>query len=163
MTTRSIVSSILVGLLALSFAGCQNNKASMCDPSSCDMKECRDAGKCMGKCEDKACGKDCGKSDAKACGKDCSKDCTKCCGKKAAMSGPAAGETKTVAAVTPAAADATCINTVCPIGGHKLDSDALKVSYKGKTIGLCCPDCIDEMNKMSEAKRDEVLAKASKK
>lgn len=144
MSKRSIVSSLLVGLMALSFAGCQNNKASMCDPSTCDMKECRDAKKCMGNCE--------------------KKDCEgKCEEKKAAMSGPAAAETKTVAAVTPAAANATCINTVCPIGGHKLDGDAIKVSYKGKTIGMCCPDCVEEMNKMSEAKRDEVLAKASAK
>lgn len=129
--------------MALSFAGCQNNKASMCDPSTCDMKECRDAKKCMGNCEKKECD-------------------GKCDSKKTSMSGHHA-ETVTVAAVTPAAADAKCINTVCPIGGHKLDGEALKVNYKGKTIGLCCPDCVEEMNKMSEAKRDEVLAKASAK
>lgn len=178
MTTRTLVTSMLVGLMALAFAGCQNNKqGSMCDPAHCDKKECRDSGKCMGDCKD-SCEKKCdmkaaAKCDASKCsGKECCKDgkncgdCAKCCGEKCekpAMGGPAAKETVAAAAVVPAAKDAACINTVCPIGGHKLDGDALKVSYKGKTIGLCCPDCLDEMNKMSEAQRDEVLAKASKK
>jgi|GEM_PF-2177717 len=212
MSTRTLVASMLVGLMALAFAGCQNNKqASMCDPAHCDKKECRDAGKCMGDCKDsceKKCDMKAAKCDTATCGKkDCCKDgkscgdCAKCCGEKCdmkaakcdpakcdkkecrdagkcmgncdkacaekcektAMGGPTAKETVAAAAIVPAAAGATTINTICPIGGHKLDGDAVKMTYKTKTIGFCCPDCIDEMNKMSEAQRDEVLAKASKK
>lgn len=55
---------------------------------------------------------------------------------------------------------AMSINKTCPIGGHKADGTTT-VTYKGKTIGFCCEDCVTEFGKMTEAQKDEVLAKAS--
>jgi len=34
------------------------------------------------------------------------------------------------------------------------------VQWKGKTVGFCCADCIDEWNKMSEAGKEKAYAAA---
>jgi hypothetical protein len=40
------------------------------------------------------------------------------------------------------------------------EKDAATVAYKGKTVGFCCADCIDGWEKMSDAKKDKMLAEA---
>lgn len=41
-------------------------------------------------------------------------------------------------------------NAVCPIMGEEIDPEVKTVEYKGKTIGFCCPKCIDKFNKDPE-------------
>ncbi len=43
------------------------------------------------------------------------------------------------------------VNKDCPVEGkgHEVDPK-VTVIYKGKTIGFCCRDCIDEFNKDPE-------------
>jgi YHS domain-containing protein len=39
------------------------------------------------------------------------------------------------------------VNTTCPVTDEKVDPDVATTTYKGKTIGFCCPDCIKDFNK----------------
>lgn len=43
------------------------------------------------------------------------------------------------------------VNKTCPVEGkdHEVDPKVTTV-YKGKTVGFCCRDCIDEFNKDPE-------------
>lgn len=44
-------------------------------------------------------------------------------------------------------AEGKVINDICPVMGGRVDKDTpYKAEYKGKTIGLCCPDCVAEFN-----------------
>lgn len=54
------------------------------------------------------------------------------------------------------------VNKVCPMMlEHDVpEKDAATVAYKGKTVGFCCADCIDGWEKMSDAKKDKMLAEA---
>lgn len=39
------------------------------------------------------------------------------------------------------------INKTCPVMGGEIDKDTpYKTVHKGKTIGFCCPDCIEKFN-----------------
>jgi nitrosocyanin len=39
------------------------------------------------------------------------------------------------------------INDTCPVMGGKVEKDTpYKIEYKGKTIGFCCPGCIEQFN-----------------
>lgn len=39
------------------------------------------------------------------------------------------------------------VNSVCPVMGGEVGKDTpYKTVYKGKTIGFCCPDCIEKFN-----------------
>lgn len=58
-----------------------------------------------------------------------------------------------------AAAKATPVNEICPIGGHA-EPEMIHVAYKGKTIAFCCDGCVQDFGKMSEADKDKILAKA---
>ena len=64
---------------------------------------------------------------------------------------------------SPAAATANAgmlANSKCPImPDHPIDPK-VTVAYKGGTVGFCCAGCIDEWDKMSESKKNEMLAKA---
>ena len=43
------------------------------------------------------------------------------------------------------------INITCPVMGGAVDKDApYKTEYKGKTIGFCCPGCVEEFKKNPE-------------
>lgn len=73
------------------------------------------------------------------------------------MAGCSSDQKTTAKSDAPAAMS---INKTCPVGGHAAVASKT-VSYKGKTIGFCCADCVESFNKMSEAEKDAVLAKAS--
>lgn len=53
------------------------------------------------------------------------------------------------------------VNTVCPVGGHDFDSGSRTAkttrTYKGQTIGFCCPDCVEAFDSMTAAEKDGVL------
>lgn len=52
------------------------------------------------------------------------------------------------------------INNACPVMGGKVDKDTpYKTEYKGKTIGFCCPGCIEKFKADSE----KYMAKIQKK
>lgn len=57
------------------------------------------------------------------------------------------------------AASLVPVNTICPIGGHGAEK-MMPVSYKGQVIGFCCEDCEQAFAGMTDAKKDEILAKA---
>lgn len=54
------------------------------------------------------------------------------------------------------------VNKVCPMMlEHDVpEKNTATVAYKGQTVGFCCADCIDGWEKMSDAKRDKMLAEA---
>jgi YHS domain-containing protein len=48
------------------------------------------------------------------------------------------------------ATDSHAANTVCPVSGDKVGGDMGKpvyVQYQGKTIALCCKDCVKQFKK----------------
>lgn len=56
-------------------------------------------------------------------------------------------------AVADAAAKPMVINTVCPVGGEKIDPKDPKLltfTYANKTIGFCCADCLEPFKKAPE-------------
>lgn len=50
----------------------------------------------------------------------------------------------------PIMADAKPINKYCPINKEDEVDPKVTTVYKGKVIGFCCPDCIDEFKKDPE-------------
>jgi YHS domain-containing protein len=62
-------------------------------------------------------------------------------------------ETKTEAKAddkAPATAPSTqaaIFNKTCPVGGDDVDPKVKTVTYKGKTIGFCCEECIADFKK----------------
>lgn len=57
---------------------------------------------------------------------------------------------------------AVAVNGACPI---QPDEDASKstvlVDYAGKKVAFCCPGCVTKWNKMTDAQKDEALAKVA--
>ena len=52
------------------------------------------------------------------------------------------------------------INKTCPVMGGKVDKDTTyKTEYEGKTIGFCCPGCIEKF----KANPEKYMAKLEKK
>lgn len=52
------------------------------------------------------------------------------------------------------------INQKCPFMDEPVDP-AITVSHKGKVVGLCCEDCIEDWKKLSAKERDEHVAKVA--
>ena len=52
------------------------------------------------------------------------------------------------------------VNTVCPCMGGKIDG-MTSTDWNGKTVGFCCPPCIETWNEMSDDERTAALAKAA--
>lgn len=56
------------------------------------------------------------------------------------------------------------INTMCPIGGHDFEAGTRTAkttrTWKGKTVGFCCADCVESFDTMTAAEKDEILALA---
>ncbi len=50
------------------------------------------------------------------------------------------------------------VNAMCPIGNEPVEDDGGRTTYKGKTIGFCCPGCIGKFNAWDEAKKDEFVS-----
>lgn len=55
-------------------------------------------------------------------------------------------------------AAAAPVNTLCPIMGHDVTDDGGRVDYDGKTVGFCCPGCIDQWNALSAEEKAASLA-----
>jgi YHS domain-containing protein len=49
------------------------------------------------------------------------------------------------------------INAMCPIGEEPIVASAGTTTYRGHTIGLCCPGCADEFGAWDAAKKDEFV------
>lgn len=64
------------------------------------------------------------------------------------------------ASATVDAGQAVPENSTCPCMGGKVDGST-NVEWNGKTIGFCCPPCIDEWNEMTDEERTAALAEAS--
>ena len=64
------------------------------------------------------------------------------------------------ASATVDAGDAVAENSTCPCMGGKVDGSTT-VDWNGKTIGFCCPPCIDEWKEMTDEERTAALAKAA--
>lgn len=52
------------------------------------------------------------------------------------------------------------INKMCPVSGEAIPAGAKTVSYKGQTVGFCCPGCEGKFNAMNDAAKDAALAKS---
>jgi len=50
-------------------------------------------------------------------------------------------------------------NAVCPCMGGEVDGTT-SVEWDGKTIGFCCPPCIDSWNEMTDDERTAALEEA---
>ncbi|HEX8525156.1 MAG TPA: YHS domain-containing protein [Tepidisphaeraceae bacterium] len=53
-------------------------------------------------------------------------------------------------ATQPASTKPAIVNKKCPIGGEDIDPKGKTVTYKGKTIGFCCDDCVKDFEKDPE-------------
>ena len=53
-------------------------------------------------------------------------------------------------------------NTHCPIMGGKVTADGGSAEWQGKTIGFCCPECIEKWEALSDEAKGAKLAEASK-
>lgn len=49
------------------------------------------------------------------------------------------------------------VNAMCPIGEEPVEEDGGRTTYKGKTIGFCCPGCVKKFNAWDETKKDEFV------
>ena len=58
------------------------------------------------------------------------------------------------------ASPAIFVNDTCPIGGEPVEADGGSASYKGSTVGFCCPGCKSGWDDMSEAEKDAFITKA---
>jgi YHS domain-containing protein len=57
----------------------------------------------------------------------------------------------TVGCAKQAVSGGPIINKVCPVmGGSVNENTPYKVTYKGETIGFCCPSCIKSFNSNPE-------------
>ena len=62
-----------------------------------------------------------------------------------------ASEPSSAPATTHAAAENGAVNQFCAIEKeNKIDPKGKTYTYNGKTVGFCCPDCIDEFKKNPE-------------
>ena len=71
-------------------------------------------------------------------------------------------EPSTKAMVEEPAAVLTSVNTHCPVMGSEVTADGGSVDFGGKTVGFCCPGCIDDWNKLSDDDKTAKLASAGK-
>ena len=76
-----------------------------------------------------------------------------------AAKAPAAGAPGAVAANGAPATAAKAINANCPIGGDPIEAKGGTVTFKGHTIGFCCPKCAPEFNALDDAGKIAALAK----
>jgi hypothetical protein len=82
--------------------------------------------------------------------------CLGACASTDSAKGPQAKATSNA----PAASAGMLANTKCPIvPDHPIDP-SVTTMFKGIKVGFCCAGCIDEWDKVSEAKKSELLAKA---
>lgn len=73
---------------------------------------------------------------------------------KADTSGADAGETTESAVVM--------VNTMCPIMGKPVKDGGGITEFNGKTVGFCCPGCIDKFDALTDEEKTAKLAAAAK-
>ncbi len=54
----------------------------------------------------------------------------------------------------------TAVNDHCPIMGSPVTDDGGRYDWNGKTVGFCCPECIDAFADMSDEDKATALAEA---
>jgi len=57
-----------------------------------------------------------------------------------------------------APAIAAVVNTICPIMGHEVTEDGGRAEFQGKTVGFCCPGCIEKWEAFSDEEKTAKLA-----
>lgn len=57
-------------------------------------------------------------------------------------------------------ATAVAINKTCPIMGSAVTDDGGRYDWHGKTVGFCCPECIEAFAEMSDEEKTQALADA---
>jgi hypothetical protein len=64
----------------------------------------------------------------------------------------------------PVVVESKYVNEYCPIMGGPIDPakvpQTLVREYKGKMVAFCCPGCPENWDKLTDAQKDQVLAKA---
>jgi len=58
------------------------------------------------------------------------------------------------------ASTTVAINKTCPIMGSAVTDDGGRYDWNGKTVGFCCPECIEAFAEMSDDEKTEALADA---
>jgi hypothetical protein len=72
----------------------------------------------------------------------------------------ASGASGAVAAAPAVASTAAKpVNANCPIGGEPIAADGGTATFKGQTIGFCCPKCAPKFNAMDDAAKLAALEK----
>lgn len=54
------------------------------------------------------------------------------------------------------------VNDHCPIMRGEITPEGGTVEWNGKTVGFCCPQCIDEWKALSDEEKTDALAHAGK-
>ena len=54
------------------------------------------------------------------------------------------------------------VNDKCPASGKPVSADAGTATWRGHTIGFCCPNCIAPWNAMSAKEKDAFVEKCTK-
>ena len=53
------------------------------------------------------------------------------------------------------------MNANCPIMGSPVKADGGSADYNGKTVGFCCPGCIEKWTALSDEDKAKKLAEAN--
>lgn len=81
-------------------------------------------------------------------------------GTAVALAGCAEQKATDTSAQTASTSTAGVDNQYCPVMGGKVTPDGGTVEWQGKTIGFCCPECIEEFQAMSDSEKAAALAEA---
>jgi hypothetical protein len=54
------------------------------------------------------------------------------------------------------------VNDTCPASGKPVKADAGTATWRGHTIGFCCPNCVAPWNSKSAKEKDEFVAQCTK-
>jgi len=53
------------------------------------------------------------------------------------------------------------VNTVCPVVDADGADENVTAEWRGKTIAFCCPTCVRQFARMTDAQKDAMLVKAT--
>lgn len=59
------------------------------------------------------------------------------------------------------ASESVAMNANCPIMGSPVKPDGGSADYNGKTVGFCCPGCVDKWTELSDEDKAKKLAEAN--
>ncbi len=57
--------------------------------------------------------------------------------------------------------ESVAMNANCPIMGSPVKPDGGSAEYNGKTVGFCCPGCVDKWTALSEEDKVKKLAETN--